>query len=420
MEKLTLTGKKDFKKRIFAPPSKSYSHRMILSAALSDGISRIENLIFSKDVLATLDFAKKCGAYVFRGENFAEIKGGTAPDEAEIFCGESASTLRFVIPVLAAKGIKAHITGAGRLMHRPLDVYTEIFDEKGINYRYEKGEFFDINSCIPSGIYNVRGDVSSQFITGLLYALPLLSGNSEINITTPLMSKPYIDITLDVLKRSGIEIENDNFKTFKIKKNQKYLPLNAAVPGDFSQCCPFVAAALFAGHIEMLNLDLKSLQGDKKIIEYSKALGGRIFANESKITVEKSNLTSGKTFDISDCPDIAPVFSVICAHAEGETILTGTNRLKIKECDREAAIVSTLKKLGAECSAGDDYIKIKGVKTFNGGTFDSFNDHRTAMALCAASVCANEKITVLNPMCIEKSYPSFYDDFKDFTYQTRS
>lgn len=420
MEKLTLTGKKDFKKRIFAPPSKSYSHRMILSAALSDGISRIENLIFSKDVSATLDFAKKMGASVFAGENFVEIKGGEPPKKADIFCNESASTLRFIIPILAAKGVEAHITGAGRLMQRPLDVYTEIFDRKNIKYEYKHGEYFDVKSPISSGIYDVRGDVSSQFITGLLYALPLLSDNSEINITTPLLSKPYIDITLDVLEKSGIKIENENYKTFKIKKNQKYQPLNMSVPGDFSQCCPFVAAALFGGHIEILNLDLKSLQGDKKIIEYCKELGGNITAYESKITVEKSHLVSGKTFDVSDCPDIAPVFSVICALSDGETTLVGTNRLKIKECDREQAIVTTLNKLGAKCVSGDNFIKIKGVKSFNGGEFDSFNDHRTAMALCAASICANKKITVTNPDCIEKSYPSFYDDFKDFTYQTRS
>lgn len=419
MEKLILSGKKDFKKRISAPPSKSYSHRMILSAALSDGISRIDNVLYSKDVTATLDFAEKCGASVFRGENFAEIKGGKSPETADIFCSESASTLRFVIPILAAKNIKAHITGAGRLMHRPLDVYTEIFDKKGILYDYKTGEYFDVKSKLPSGIYDVRGDVSSQFVTGLLYALALTHGDSEINITTPLLSKPYIGITLDVLKMSGIEIENDNYKTFKIKKNQEFMPINASVPGDFSQCCPFVAAGLFGGKVEMLNLDIKSLQGDKKIIEYCKELGGKITVYESKITAEKSCLKSGKTFDVSDCPDIAPVFAVICAHADGETVLTGTNRLKIKECDREQAIVTTLNKLGAKCVSGDNFIKINGVKTFNGGEFDSFNDHRTAMALCAASLCTDGKITVSNPMCIEKSYPNFYDDYKDFTYQTR-
>ncbi|MBE7038683.1 MAG: 3-phosphoshikimate 1-carboxyvinyltransferase [Ruminococcaceae bacterium] len=416
MEKLTVTKKQSFKKTITAPPSKSYSHRMILSASLANGVSQIENVLFSKDINATLDCAKNFGANVFTGDDFVKItSGGKTIKEGEFFCNESGSTLRFIIPILAAMGIKARVFGSKTLMERPLDVYTDLFCEHNMDFEYKKGEYFDVLSPLIGGEYNIRGDISSQFLTGLLYALPLCNKDSKINITTSLLSKPYIDITLDVLKKSGIEIENDNYKTFKIKKNQKFSPINAPVPGDFSQSCAFIAAAVFNGEIELLNLDAKSVQGDKKVIEYTKALGGNIEVFDNKIKIKKSDLKSNLTFDISDCPDIAPVFSVICAHAEGETILKGTKRLKIKECDRESAIVKTLNKLGVKTIAGDDFIKIYGSqKPFKGGEFETFNDHRMAMALSSAAIVTDGKIILDDSKCVDKSYPTFYNDFNSF------
>lgn len=416
MEKLTVTKKQGFNEKIVVPPSKSYSHRMILSASLAKGVSTIENVLFSKDITATLDCAKNFGADVFCGDDFVKIDGSqnTAP-KGEFYCNESGSTLRFIIPILAAMGIKARIFGAKTLMERPLDVYTNLFSDNNIDFEYKKGEYFDVLSPLSGGEFNIRGDISSQFLTGLLYALPMCNEDSVVNITTELLSKPYIDITLDVLNKSGIEIQNDNYKTFRIKKNQVFNPINESVPGDFSQSCPFIAAALFGGEAELLNLNANSVQGDKKVIEYSKALGGNIEVFENKIKIKKSHLKSGLTFDISDCPDIAPVFSVICAFAQGETTLIGTNRLKIKECDREAAIVKTLNKLGVKTVSGDDFIKISGgAKSFKGGEFETFNDHRMAMALCSAAVVSDGEIVLDNPKCVDKSYPTFYNDFKGF------
>lgn len=416
MEKLTVTKKQSFVKTLFAPPSKSYSHRMILSAALSDKQSKIENVLFSKDIKATLECAKNFGAIFSCGDDFVEFNGFKKNiEKGSFFCNESGSTLRFIIPILAALNIKARVYGSKTLMERPLDVFTDLFSENNVEFEYKKGEYFDVLSALEGGNYNIRGDISSQFLTGLLYALPLCKKDSYINITTSLLSKPYIDITLDVLEKSGIKIENNNYKSFKIYKNQSYKPINSSVPGDFSQSCAFIAAALFNGEIELLNLDAKSVQGDKKIIEYVKMLGGDIEIFDNKIKIKKSHLTSNLTFDISDCPDIAPVFSVICANAEGETILKGTKRLKIKECDRESAIVKTLNKLGVKTISGDDFIKIYGKENrFKGGEFETFNDHRMAMALSCAAINCDEKIVLDDSKCVDKSYPTFYNDFKDF------
>ncbi len=416
MEKLVISKKGAFNEKITCPASKSYSHRMILSASLAGGKSKIENVLFSKDILATLDCAKNMGSTVFCGDDFVTIENtNQKPNSAKFYCNESGSTLRFIIPILSAMGIKAKIFGEKTLMERPLDVYTDLFKEKNINFEYKKGEYFNVLSRLDGGKINIRGDISSQFLTGLLYALPLCGENSVVSITTELLSKPYIDITLDVLEKSGIKIENDNYKTFKIEKNQAFMPINASVPGDYSQCIPFIGAALINGEAEILNLDKNSCQGDKKVIDFVKMLGGSIEVFDNKITVKKSFLTSNLTFDISNCPDIAPVFSVICAFANGKTRLIGTNRLKIKECDREAAIVKTLNKLGVKAFSGDDFIEICGEqKPFKGGEFETFNDHRMAMALSLAAINCEGKIVLDNPKCVDKSYPTFYNDFKGF------
>ena len=382
MEMLKIKGQKNFNKEVFAPPSKSFSHRYIIGAFLSGKKAKVSNIIYSKDTIATLGAIEKMGALVKRYDNSVEIEFDKINDNIEIDCIESASTLRFIIPIVAALGIKAKIYGRKSLMMRPLDAYTDLFDREKIGYEYKKGEYIKIFGKMNLDKYEIDGNVSSQYITGMLFALSVSEGKKVLKIRKTLTSRPYVDITLDVLRFYGINVKNNDYKSFEIEG--RYTAKDSYVEGDYSNGCAFIGAAL---------------------------LGGKIKICKNYIECEKSNLVSGKTFDISNCPDIAPVLSAVCAFAEDKTVITGIQRLRVKESDRAAAIVKTLTDLGISTQCDDEKIVITGAKKAAGNTVDTFNDHRIAMMAAVMSVMCDEKITLLTPMCVEKSYPAFYHDF---------
>lgn len=414
MEILKIKGNIDFDKEVMAPSSKSFSHRYILGAFFCGKKVRVSNIIYSKDTIATLGAIEAMGAIVEKGEGWADIFfdiNNAKKENVEIDCIESASTLRFIIPVAAALGIKCKIYGRKSLMDRPLDVYIKMFDEIGFSYEYKKGEYIKLNGKLDGGEYEIDGDISSQFITGLLFALSVCRKKSKIIIKKILESKPYVDITLSVLNYYGIKVKNNNYESFEIEPNQKYIPKDATVEGDYSQGCAFIGAGVVGGRVRINNLIKNSVQGDKKFIDFVKQLGAKVDVYDDYIECEKSHLVSKKIFDVSHCPDITPVLSAVCALSEGETKIVGIKRLRIKESDRVKSIVSTLNAFGVKAYATEDEIVINGQKEVNGGTFDTFNDHRIAMMISVLAIKSNGEVTLKTPMCVEKSYPQFYDDF---------
>lgn len=382
--------------KVYAPPSKSVAHRALICAALSTG-STVKNIAFSKDIKATLESLKALGANVEIDGTDVKIGGlciNSLKNETPLPCNESGSTLRFLIPLCMCCENEITLQGTEKLFTRPLSVYSEICEKQNIYYKQESTSV-TVGGTLKSGEYCVRGDISSQFITGLLYALPILSGDSKIIVTGNFESESYVDITLSVLSQFGIEIlKNDN--VFYIKGNQKYKSTEITVEGDCSNAAFLDAFNLLGGEVEVLGLNSQTLQGDRVYKDMFCALKN-----------------GEKQFDLSDCPDLAPVMFALSAHFGGAHFV-GTKRLKIKESDRGAAMSEELKKFGAEVIIGDNEIEIKG------GTLHSpkdilcgHNDHRVVMAL--SLLCSIYGGTISGAEAVSKSYPDFFEKIQSLT-----
>ena len=419
MEKLILRKGKTKKADIYVPSSKSYIHRYIISASLAKGKSKISNVSMSNDIDATLSCVEKLGAgYRLNGDTI-EISGGLEfGKDVTLNCGESASTMRFMVPVSIAKKNKVRLTGTSTLLKRPLNVYTEIFDKFGVSYDYKPGEYIDIDGQMPCGEIEVAGNISSQFITGLLYTLPTLSGDSVLKITSNPESQPYIDITLDVLDKSGIEIEKINNTQYNIKGNQKYTSRDFVAEGDYSQAAFFLVAGMFVGGIRLHNLGSKTRQGDSAIVDLLKAMGGKIYFDGDVLIAEKSHLKAIGEIDAKEFPDIVPVLSLACSLAEGKTVIKNIERLRIKECDRVEATVDMITRFGADITSTDSEIIINGKGKLHPAEIDTFNDHRIAMTAAVASLVCDGDVVIQNPKCVNKSYPRFFDDFGKLKEET--
>lgn len=392
------------------------SHRAIICASLSEGTTKIENIIFSNDIIATCDAMRSLGTSIKylkdKGEIYIQGKEKLELINDVIDCNESGSTIRFLIPIALTQNNKVTFKGKGKLVERPLDVYYKIFDEKGIEYKNADNKLpLELKGPLVSGTYKLRGDVSSQFISGLLFALPLLHGDSKIIITTNLESKGYVDLTLQMLKRFNIDIENKNYKEFYIKGNQKYSSMNYNVEGDFSQAAFFLVAGILGGNIVCCNINIHSLQGDKEILKIIEDMGANIKVENDKVKVLKS-CTYGIDIDVAQCPDLVPILSVLAALSKGKTRIINAKRLRIKECDRLRAMATELKVLGAEIEESEDGLVITGKDMLKGGIVDSWNDHRIAMALAIASIRCTEPVIIKNADAVNKSYPDFWEDFK--------
>ncbi|WP_346879823.1 MULTISPECIES: 3-phosphoshikimate 1-carboxyvinyltransferase [unclassified Clostridium] len=413
MDKIIIKPKL-LKGNIVVPSSKSLGHRGIIAAALSRGISRVDNIQLSKDIEATMEIMKELGAVVNIEDQNLYIDGRkmfSYEKKLDLRCRESGSTLRFLIPLALTKDGDYIFHGEGKLISRPLEPYYEIFEEKGIKYsREEDGLPLKVSGKLTSGTYRVRGDISSQFITGLLFSLPILEGNSRIQITTKLESKGYIDLTLDILKDFGIEIENNNYEEFNIRGAQKYNSRNYYVEGDYSQGAFFLIAGALGSSIVCSGLNKDSLQGDKVILDILEAMGCNMEESEEGIKVNPSK-TKGIEIDASNCPDLVPVLTVLASLSEGETKIVNVKRLRIKECDRLYAITKELNKLGANIIELEDSLIISGVNELKGGEVDSHNDHRIVMALAIAATRAKGDVIINNPSAVEKSYPNFFKDY---------
>ena len=403
------------------PPSKSYSHRAVIAAALAENgkKSKIDNLKFSVDITTTTDIMENWGAKIKRFESALEIIGNdgkVVPKDKYVQCNESGSTIRFLIPIGITDENELIFDGKGKLVDRPLDSYYRIFDKQGIFYKNENGKLpLTVNGKLKAGNYEIDGNISSQFITGLLYALPLLDGDSKLTINKNLESKGYIDLTLEILKLAGIEIVNNNYKSFDIKGNQIYKPFDYTVEGDYSQVAFWIVAGIISANkdneVKCLHVNKNSLQGDREIIEIVQRMGANLEIFDDYVLVKPSK-TQGTVIDISQCPDIGPILTVLAALSEGETRIINGERLRIKESDRITSIKTELNKLGANVAEEGDSLIIQGVEGFAGGvTVNAWNDHRIAMSLAIASTRCEKEIILEEAESVRKSYPHFWDDF---------
>ena len=405
------------------PPSKSYSHRAVIAAALAESKdnrkSKIDNLKFSVDITTTTDIMENWGAKINREESSLEIVGNSGkvvPRDKYVQCNESGSTIRFLIPIGITNENELIFDGKGKLVDRPFDSYYRIFDEQEIFYKNENGKLpLEVKGKLKAGNYEIDGNISSQFITGLLYALPLLDGDSKLIINKNLESKGYIDLTMEILKLAGIKIKNNDYKSFEIKGNQKYKPFDYTVEGDYSQVAFWIVAGIISANrdneIKCLHVNKNSLQGDREIIEIVERIGAKLEIFDDYLIVKPSK-TKGTVIDISQCPDIAPILTVLGALSEGETRIINGERLRIKESDRITSIKTELNKLGANVNEEGDSLIIQGVERFNGGvTVNAWNDHRIAMSLAIASSRCEKEIVLEEAESVRKSYPHFWDDF---------
>ena len=386
--------------KIVIPPSKSLSHRAIICASLSmEGESKINNVIFSDDIKATIEGMKTLGADIKKSDDFILVKRSNIISNNTIDCNESGSTLRFLIPLSIVIANECTFTGKGRLIDRPLDVYYEVFNKFNIEFQTSSGKLpLRIRGRLPNGAYKIPGNISSQFITGLLFALPLLNGDSEINITGTLESKSYIDLTLNIMKRYNIHIEKIDEHNYFIKGRQKYKASDYMVEGDFSQAAFFLAANALGSSIECLGLNYDSLQGDKEILNIIE----KYSAKQKEITI-----------DASQIPDLIPVVSVIASLKENcTTNIINAVRLRLKESDRLKAITSEMKKLGAFIRETENGLIIKGKKSLQGAAVNSRNDHRIAMAMAIAATRCDNPVVLEGYQSVKKSYPGFWDDYQ--------
>ncbi len=386
---------------IEAVSSKSFAHRALICGCLAKGESRIKINTTSADIEATLSCLRSLGAEIEKNGSVYTVRPSDFPRKnAEIDCGESGSTLRFLLPVICACGTNAVINASGRLPERPLSPLKEELIRMGA--RISDDFPLSVSGAIVSGEYTLRGDVSSQFVSGLLMALSYLGGG-KINLLPPVESRPYIDMTVRVLKQFGADIKEEN-NTFYIN-NASLDGCDFAVEGDWSN-----AAFPLCMGAEVTGLAADSIQGDKAIIDVLKKMGAEVCENNGAFRADVSNLC-GCEIDASDIPDAVPVIAAVAATAEGKTLIYNADRLRLKESDRIESVCSMLRSLGADITATDDGMVINGKKSLCGGEVESFNDHRIVMAAAVAAVRCENAVTIRNADAVNKSYPEFFNDY---------
>ena len=389
---------------VYAPPSKSYAHRYIISAFLSGGEGFIENIGDSKDVLATLGALFPVGLNYKCENNGVYISKKPIEENPILNCNESGSTLRFLFPVMCALGIKCTFTGKGRLLSRPIVELSNCLNKNGA-----KIDGFSINGKLQSGEFTIKGDISSQFISGLLFALPLLDGDSKIVIEGQVVSEDYINITLEVLDKFGIEISKKEYGYF-VKGNQRYkMPNKNIIEGDYSGASFLLSMGVLSEGVKVLNLNKATSQGDKKIVEVLRKFGGIVEELDNGYFAKKGTLT-GITLDCENIPDLVQIISVVAAYSKGATKLLNVSRLKIKESDRIAGIINNLSRANVKAEFNGKDLIISGGEPI-GATFSGDNDHRTVMSSVVLASFANGNSNILGAEAVDKSYKNFFNDY---------
>ena len=398
---------------ITAIPSKSAAHRLFIAASLANKPSSWSLPTSSVDIDTTLECMSALGAKIERHDNMVHIHPIEHPvSEATIDCQESGSTLRFLLPVSAALGTASHFVGHGRLPQRPIADYLAVIKELGATTNQDQLPL-TITGPLHGGQAALPGHVSSQYITGLLLAAPLLSEDLDITLTTPLQSRPYIDLTIEVLRCFGVPVRcADNH--FHVPAQCHYqLPEEAlTIEGDWSNASFFLAAGALSSPVTLTGLNINSTQGDKEILSLLRGFGARVQVTSDGITVTPAPLHA-QTISIKEIPDALPILAVLAAQAEGTTIFTDIERLRYKESDRIATTSALLTALGVPCESTTSTMKVTGVKQLHGNTtIDSANDHRIAMAAAIAALNCDGPITLIGASAVNKSYPHFFNDYQ--------
>lgn len=364
------------KGHIEIPSSKSEAHRALLCAGLALPGSRVSGITDSADITATRQ----------------ALKGFET--DGIIPCNESGSTLRFMLPIALARGGSFVFTGKGRLLERPLDEYFKIFQRQGITYNLNAADGkLSVSGRLKSGVFLLRGDVSSQYITGLLLALPMLEGDSEIVLTTPLQSASYVEMTCRVMKAFGVQIQKTE-SGYAIPGGQKYRPCDYEVEADYSQAAFWLVANALGSSVSMQALSAQSVQGDQVIAEI--------------LQRKRRSLL----IDVGDCPDLVPILAVYCCFCEGESRIVNAARLRFKESDRLYAIAKELNAIGGSVTEERDALQISGKGFLQGGKADSHNDHRIAMALAIAATRCEKEVLIQGAECVGKSYVDFWEHYR--------
>lgn len=399
---------KNMRGTVDAIASKSDAHRILIAASLSDKPCKIILNSTSNDIEAACRCLTAAGAVIEKdGMNLLVTPIKKPPQKAVFDCGESGNTIRFLIPVAAALGIDSVFTGSGRLPERPQTPLLNAISENGVTVSPD-GEFpIKISGKLRSGIFTLPGNVSSQFVTGLLFALPLLDGDSEIRLIPPVESKPYINMTISTLKKFGIEV-TESGNSYFVKGNQKYIsPEEIKVDGDWSNGAFFVVSGALSD-ITVNGLYATSVQGDKAVCDIVKRMGADVICGESGVTVKKNTL-HGINIDASNIPDLVPVISALAVFAEGTTNIYNAARLRLKESDRLKTVTELIKTAGGDITELADGLIINGGKKLKDEfTVPSFNDHRLVMAAAVLSFAS--KVTITDAQAVNKTYPSFTDD----------
>lgn len=398
---------------VVPPPSKSRAHRLLICAALGKEPCTIVCSSVNDDIIATMRCLNALGASityssgVFNVNPVKVVKGGT------LDCGESGSTLRFLVSVAAVLGADATFVGSGKLPQRPMGALTDVLAEHGISFTRLAADELPV-SCrgeLRGGKYILPGNISSQYLTGLLFALPLANDDSEIEIVGGLTSASYVAMTLDALATAGISIEHEG-NIFRIKGNQQYrVPSDLIVEGDWSSAAFWVVAGVVgAKPVTVCGMNEESLQGDSAIVTHLRNMGAFIEKQGDRVIAMPSHLF-GAELDCTDTPDLVPVLSVAAAVAQGTTIFTGVGRLRFKECDRLAAMKELLALYGISSQIGEDTFTVFGGEPVASGVVDSCGDHRIAMAAAIMSTVSRGVTAIDGASCVAKSYPAFFDDF---------
>lgn len=394
------------------PPSKSMAHRAIICASFADGISKITNVNYSDDIKITIEGMRQLGAQIEMHDDYVIIQGikqFQKLNNPTIFCKESGSTLRFFIPIFSLCDQKIKFTGQNRLLKRPQKIYADIFQEKQCHFQQTE-EYIEIDGKLPAGNYNLHGDVSSQFISGLLFTLPFLKEDSRIHILPPFESKSYIDLTIEMLERFGVHVEYEDELTLFIPGNQHYHACDYRIEGDFSQFAFHAVLAAIHGDLQINGVDKTSKQGDKSILEILKNANVTVNENENGYFIHKSDIV-GSEIDLADCPDLGPILTVLAMYGNGTTRIYNASRLRYKESDRIAAMEEELRKFGVRIRSNEHEIFIEGSTNYTcESLLSSHKDHRIVMSLAVAGICSNSIITIEGAEAVSKSYPGFFDD----------
>ena len=398
-----------------APPSKSYTHRAIIAASLAEGRSHIRSPLYADDTIVTIEACKSFGVSIIQSETELNITGSSelkTPAKG-IDCGDSASTIRFLTPVAALTRGRTVLDGSAGLRRRPIGPLVNALGKLGVQCTSNNG--FPPVTVFGGGLRGGRtslvGDVSSQFVTGLLFACPLAEGDTEVVLTTPLESKPYVRLTIAILRSHGIEVDaSRGLRRFNIPGKQRYMSRDHEVPGDFSAAAFLLAAAAMTNS-DVVVKGLSLNQPDSEIVNILAKMGASVEVKGDSVRVSSRKLR-GIDIDARDIPDLVPICAALACVSEGTTHIFGAKRLRIKESDRLSAISSELLKMGGYVVEEAEELIIKGPSVLYGATIDPHGDHRIAMACAIAGLRARGKTKILEAECVDKSYPGFFEDLE--------